>query len=130
MARGIDLKGLNSPAMQALRAVEPPAAMPFRVTKLGHVVLRAADLEHSLRFYTQVLGFKVSDVYPPTMVPDGMVFLRFNTDHHGRCPGRPRRGDGGGCRDWPGRPASPGLQGRPPRRGAARATTWNSTASP
>ncbi|HMA16779.1 MAG TPA: VOC family protein, partial [Kiloniellaceae bacterium] len=76
-------EGLNSPAVRALRAVEPPAQMPFKVTKLGHVVLMVADLERSLRFYTQVLGFKVSDVYPATMVPGGMVFLRFNADHHG-----------------------------------------------
>lgn len=83
MARGVDLEGLNSPAVRALRAVEPPEDLPFRITKLGHVVLMVADLERSLRFYTQVLGFKVSDVYPATMVPGGMVFLRFNADHHG-----------------------------------------------
>lgn len=83
MARGVDLEGLNSPAVRALRAVEPPEDLPFRITRLGHVVLMVADLERSLRFYTQVLGFKVSDVYPATMVPGGMVFLRFNADHHG-----------------------------------------------
>lgn len=83
MARGVDLEGLNNPEVRALRAAEPPADMPFRVTRLGHVVLMVADLERSLRFYTQVLGFKVSDVYPATMVPGGMVFLRFNADHHG-----------------------------------------------
>lgn len=83
MARGVDLEGLHSPEVRALRAVEPPAVMPFRVAKLGHAVLMVADLARSLEFYTRVLGFKVSDVYPPTMVPGGMVFLRFNADHHG-----------------------------------------------
>jgi len=83
MARGVDLAGLNSPEVTALRAVAPPDDLPFRVTRLGHVVLMVADLERSLRFYTQVLGFKVSDVYPASMVPGGMVFLRFNADHHG-----------------------------------------------
>lgn len=83
MARGVDLDGLNSPEVQVLRDVETPDDLPFKVTKLGHVVLMVADLQRSLRFYTQVLGFKVSDVYPDSMVPGGMVFLRFNEDHHG-----------------------------------------------
>ena len=83
MPRGVDLEGLNSPEVQALRAVETPDGLPFKVTKLGHVVLMVEDLQRSLRFYTQVLGFKVSDVYPASMVPGGMVFLRFNADHHG-----------------------------------------------
>ncbi len=56
--------------------------MDFHISKLGHVVLQVADLERSTVFYTQVLGFKVSDVYPETMMPGGMVFLRCNTDHH------------------------------------------------
>jgi catechol 2,3-dioxygenase len=36
-----------------------------------------------VRFYTEVLGLQVSDRYPDTMVPGGMVFMRVNTDHHG-----------------------------------------------
>ena len=55
----------------------------FEVRKLGHVVLNVSDLEASVRFYTEVLGLRVSDRYPDSMVPGGMVFLRFNTDHHG-----------------------------------------------
>ena len=57
--------------------------MPFAITKIGHVVLNCRDLERSVRFYTQILGFKVSDIYEPDMVPGGMVFMRFNADHHG-----------------------------------------------
>lgn len=56
---------------------------PFDITKIGHVVLNCRDLERSVRFYTQVLGFRISDVYEEDMVPGGMVFLRFNADHHG-----------------------------------------------
>ena len=56
---------------------------PFRLNKIGHVVLRSADLERSVDFYTRVLGFQVSDVYGDEMVKGGMVFLRFNADHHG-----------------------------------------------
>jgi catechol 2,3-dioxygenase len=61
----------------------PPADLPFAPVKLGHVVLRSADLARSVEFYTQALGFRVSDVYPEDMVPGGMVFLRCNADHHG-----------------------------------------------
>lgn len=61
----------------------PSAAPPFRIRKIGHVVLRARDLAKSVDFYTRVLGFRVSDTYPPEMVPGGMVFMRCNADHHG-----------------------------------------------
>jgi catechol 2,3-dioxygenase len=83
MPRGVvDLEGLNSPAAQALRDMAPPVGLPFNVRKLGHVVLRVKDLQRSLAFYTGVLGFRVSDVYPETMMKGGMVFLRCNADHH------------------------------------------------
>ena len=59
------------------------APRPFQLRKIGHVVLNVSDLEASIRFYTALLGFSVSDRYPDTMVPGGMVFLRCNTDHHG-----------------------------------------------
>jgi catechol 2,3-dioxygenase len=83
MPRGVvDLEGLKSPQAEALRRVSPPAGLPFKVQKLGHVVLRVKDLQRSVAFYTQVLGFHVSDVYPETMMKGGMVFLRCNADHH------------------------------------------------
>lgn len=66
-----------------LRAFDRPHGLPFRITRLGHVVLNVSDLERSVAFYTQVLGFQVSDVYPEEMMPGGMVFLRCNPDHHG-----------------------------------------------
>src|SRR5215470_1044091 len=59
------------------------SAMPFGLRKIGHVVLNVTDLDASVRFYTEVLGLMVSDRYPDSMVPGGMVFLRCNTDHHG-----------------------------------------------
>lgn len=59
-------------------------ALPaFALRKIGHVVLNVRDLEASVRFYTEMLGLQVSDRYPETMVPGGMVFLRCHTDHHG-----------------------------------------------
>jgi catechol 2,3-dioxygenase len=59
------------------------APMQFQLRKIGHVVLNVTDLDRAVDFYTRVLGLQVSDRYPDTMVPGGMVFLRVNTDHHG-----------------------------------------------
>jgi len=66
-----------------LKTLGRPHGMPFRIGKIGHVVLNVRDVARSVRFYTVVLGFEVSDVYPDEMVPGGMAFLRCNTDHHG-----------------------------------------------
>jgi catechol 2,3-dioxygenase len=57
--------------------------MQFQLRKIGHVVLNVTDLTRAVGFYTDVLGLEVSDRYPDSMVPGGMVFLRVNTDHHG-----------------------------------------------
>lgn len=84
MPRGnVDLEGLGSADAAAVRAVQPPADMPFAISKIGHVVLMVEDIDRSVEFYTQVLGFHVTDVYPETMMRGRMVFLRFNPDHHG-----------------------------------------------
>jgi catechol 2,3-dioxygenase len=83
MPRGvIDLEGLESPAVRALREARPPRGLPFDLKKLGHVVLKVRDLQRAVDFYTKVMGFRVSDVYPDSMIRGGMVFLRCNTDHH------------------------------------------------
>ena len=58
-------------------------APPFEIKKLGHVVIRVSNLQRSTDFYVNMLGFKVSDVYSEDLMPGGMVFLRFNADHHG-----------------------------------------------
>ena len=46
------------------------------------MLLQVADIEASKRFYTEVLGFRISDVYEGNKMPGGMVFLRCNSDHH------------------------------------------------
>ena len=75
MARGvIDIKGMNSPEMLSLKNTQTPYDTPFKITKIGHVVLKVTDLKRSVDFYTQVLGFKVSDVYPENMMP-GRMFV-------------------------------------------------------
>jgi catechol 2,3-dioxygenase-like lactoylglutathione lyase family enzyme len=67
----------------SIAALRPPAGVPFSITKIGHVVLNVSDLGRSVAFYTQVLGFRISDIYTPDVAPGGMVFMRYNADHHG-----------------------------------------------
>lgn len=74
---------IDDQTMARLRALKAPAGTPFQLQKIGHVVLNVVDIERSTEFYVKVLGMQVSDIYPDTMVPGGMVFLRLNTDHHG-----------------------------------------------
>ena len=71
----------TDPPKSNLRAAA--AAPPFEIKKLGHVVIRVSDLQRSTDFYVNILGLKVSDVYSEDLMPGGMVFLRFNADHHG-----------------------------------------------
>ena len=79
-----DYAGMDQhPAVKKLRRYVRPEGIGFQLRKIGHVVLNCRNLERSIRFYTEVLGFQVSDVYPDEMVPGGMAFLRCNTDHHG-----------------------------------------------
>jgi catechol 2,3-dioxygenase len=78
--------------IQKLKGMSPPKGMDFHISKVGHVVLQVSDLERSTAFYTQILGLKVSDVYPEEMMPGGMVFLRCHTDHH--CLALVGAGDG------------------------------------
>ncbi len=48
----------------------------MRLRKLGHVLLRVADLERSKRFYLDVLGFQVAEANP------GDAFLTLGSDFH------------------------------------------------
>src|SRR3569832_1079199 len=45
--------------------------------KLGHVAHRVNDVQKTVKFYTEVLGFRVSDWHG-----DYFAFLRCGTDHH------------------------------------------------
>ena len=50
---------------------------PIKVRKLGHLVYEVSDIERSTEFWTQIMGFTVSD-----RNEIGMVFLAADTDHH------------------------------------------------
>lgn len=47
---------------------------------MGHIVLGTPDLDRSLAYYTDVLGFRVSDYWRPGR--QDVVFLRCNPRHH------------------------------------------------
>ena len=70
---------------QRVAAMGRPKGLPFKLNKIGHLALYVQDLERSAKFYTEVLGFQVSDVYAEQggPLPGGAVFVRCNADHHG-----------------------------------------------
>src|SRR6266853_1736198 len=76
-------RGAMTLSQAELDTFRTPQDVPFRIRKIGHVVLRASDLRKSVEFYVRVLGFAISDIYPEEMVPGGMVFMRCTADHHG-----------------------------------------------
>ncbi len=51
---------------------------PIKCNKLGHFVYEVTDVERTVKFWTEVMGFKESD-----RNEHGMVFLRCASDHHG-----------------------------------------------
>ena len=50
---------------------------PIKVNKLGHLVYEVSDIEATTKFWTDILGFSVSDTNE-----GGMIFLRSANDHH------------------------------------------------
>ena len=68
---------------QAVSKMHRPQGMPFRCNKIGHVALYVKDPFASAKFYTEVMGFSISDAYDNNMMPGGTVFLRCSADHHG-----------------------------------------------
>lgn len=50
---------------------------PIHVRKLGHLVYEVSDVDRSTKFWTEIMGFTVSDLNE-----FGMVFLRSAGDHH------------------------------------------------
>jgi catechol 2,3-dioxygenase len=51
---------------------------PIKVNKLGHLVYEVSDVERTVKFWTEVMGFQESD-----RNDIGMVFFRCGSDHHG-----------------------------------------------
>lgn len=66
---------------------------PFKIRRLGHFGINTQDQAAMLRFFTDLLGFKISDVFdpfkggpnPPEFADLGdcrRYFLRYGSDHH------------------------------------------------
>ena len=66
---------------------------PFKIRRLGHFGFYARDMEASLRFYRDLLGFQVTDELdfaPRARAPEDLdgqgdthgYFMRYGTDHH------------------------------------------------
>lgn len=71
---------MNSPGCNVRGATRAPAIFDSgaaRPRKLGHVLYGTTDLEASMRFLIEVLGFKLSDSSPGVI-----AFLRCSEDHH------------------------------------------------
>ena len=68
-------------------------SQPFKIRRLGHFGFNLTNLEQSVKFYIDLLGFRISDIMdyskrakdPAAMVglgdPNG-YFTRYGTDHH------------------------------------------------
>lgn len=87
------------------RPVNPVPFYPSRATSgfktegegLGHIVIQVPDLDASVRFYRDLLGFRISD-FTDVQTPGGMLrlaFLHCNTRHHSiafaQVPGSSKR---------------------------------------
>jgi len=70
---------------------------PVKVKKIGHVVFKARDIEASTKFWTDVMGFKISD-----RNEIGMVFFRTASDHHTIALAPAKGSSGDGSQDSPG----------------------------
>ncbi len=63
--------------MESIKQTLP--ANDVRPLKFGHITFMAKDLETSLAFYTELLGFRISD----TLEDDSLAWIRCNQEHHG-----------------------------------------------
>jgi 2,3-dihydroxybiphenyl 1,2-dioxygenase len=72
----------HGPILDHERFVSPAGVSGFvtGALGLGHIVLGTPQPERSRAFYTEVLGFRVSDYWRPG--DDDVVFLRCNPRHH------------------------------------------------
>ena len=66
---------LERRSLQTREAAE--ATTPVKVKKIGHIVFYVSDIEKTTKFWTEVMGFQVSD-----RNEHGMVFFRYAGDHH------------------------------------------------
>lgn len=73
----LDMNGPGHDARFGERSPKIFIEGPTAPRRLGHALMGTTDLDASIRFYTEVLGFRLSD-----SVPGLIAFLRCSTDHH------------------------------------------------
>ena len=57
---------------------QPLQPREIRPLRFGHITLQSIELKRAAAFYTDVLGFRVSDT-----AEDAVIWLRCNQEHHG-----------------------------------------------
>ncbi len=79
---GFQLELFHGPVHDHELFMSPTGVSGFRTGPqgMGHIVLGTPDLAGSVRYYTDVLGFRVSDYWKPA--DDDVVFMRCNQRHH------------------------------------------------
>ena len=79
---GFELELFHGPILDHVPFVSPAGVSRFVTGGLGmgHIVLGTPNMAEMVRFYTNVLGFRVSDYWRPG--DQDIVFLRCNERHH------------------------------------------------
>ena len=79
---GFVLELFHGPILDHVPFVSPAGVGRFVTGDLGmgHIVLGTPNVTETVAFYTEVLGFRVSDYWRPD--GDDIVFLRCNARHH------------------------------------------------
>jgi len=86
---------------------------PFKIRRLGHFGFNLVDMDAGVRFYSELLGFRISDVIDYSRrakSPDQLAglgdprgyFTRYGTDHHAMVLFNKRVRDALGRGDKPG----------------------------
>ena len=79
-SKPLDKEAVRVEATRTASAAHPEKYLPnspIKVKKLGHIVYEVSDIERTVRFWTEAMGFKESE-----RNAKGMVFLRYGSDHH------------------------------------------------
>ncbi len=63
--------------IETIHPVSYKGTSPIKVNKLGHFVYEVSDVERSVRFWSEVMGFQETE-----RNEIGMVFFRCGADHH------------------------------------------------
>ncbi|HEX6513395.1 MAG TPA: VOC family protein [Chloroflexota bacterium] len=94
----------TTPAQQKFDVGGVLLLRPFKVRRLGHFGLHLTNMKAGIPFYTDALGFRVSDKMDYRTIAKNpqeldaiedpyVYFMRYNGDHHAFVPGNKRASD-------------------------------------